>query len=84
MQTEQQYTGVRTPLPIDEFAEVLVRGHKDRAGFRSAPKHFDVRDAGIRLGNVRNVVPGFSKRFDDLALHALVAEERQAAPVEIG
>ena len=47
MQTEQQYTGVRTPLPIDEFAEVLVRRDEDRLGLRGATKHFDVRDARI-------------------------------------
>ena len=47
MQTEQQHTGVRTPLPIDEFAEVLVRRDEDRRGLRGATKHFDVRDARI-------------------------------------
>ena len=81
---KQNHAGVHEALPEDQFTEVLVGGHENRApGIRLLQNLF-VDDTGRQLRDIDNFVGIQPKAFDHRALDTLIREQVHADRVLTG
>ena len=71
-------------LAENKFPEILVRCEQDCLGLTTPQENRLIVDAGIKLGNIENIVPVGSETVDNLLVNTFVRDDLHPATFSTG